>query len=189
MATIDYIAKVYAAYEKHAGKGATRRTRSPSYEPSTNRTERLDETFEQESDALIAKAEFAQLQSLIPDFLREARDAIERICVDDEAIPTAWIADLCMLLTMIEEVRNGERPAAKLSRGNLPPHKSLGKRTSKAPPRQERFEKGVYAAATKSLKPSELTGEAAEAAARDREGLERMLLAGNDKRGAGEPAA
>ena len=53
MATIDYISKVYAAYEKHAGKGATRRMRSPSYELSTNRTERLDETFEQESDALI----------------------------------------------------------------------------------------------------------------------------------------
>jgi len=33
MATIDYIAKVYAAYEKHAGKGTRRRTRSPSYEP------------------------------------------------------------------------------------------------------------------------------------------------------------
>src|SRR5882724_11186872 len=39
MATIDYISKVYAAYEKHAGKGATRRIRSPSYEPSTNRME------------------------------------------------------------------------------------------------------------------------------------------------------
>jgi hypothetical protein len=182
MATIDYIAKVYAAYEKHAGKGATRRTRSLSYEPSTNRSERLDETFEEESDALIAKAEFEQLQGLIPDFPREARDAIERLCVDDLAIPTAWIGDLCILLTMIEECRSGTRAAVKLSRANLP----LRKRTVKALTREEKFGAGAYAAAitadAKPLKPSELSGAAADAAARDRAGLTRMLERGNARR-------
>ena len=182
MATIDYIAKVYAAYEKHAGKGATRRTRSPSYESSTDHSERLEETFEEESDALIAKAEFEQLQALIPDFPREARDAIERLCVDDQMIPTAWIGDLCILLTMIEECRSGTRAAVKLSRANLP----LRKRAVKALTREERFTAGAYAAAVtadaKPLKPSELTGAAADAAARDRAGLTRMLERGNARR-------
>jgi hypothetical protein len=182
MATIDYIAKVYAAYEKHAGKGATRRTRSPSYEPSTNRSERLEETFEEESDALIAKAEFEQLQSLIPDFPREARDAIERLCVDDLAIPSAWIGDLCILLTMIEECRAGTRAAVKLSRANLP----LRRRATKALTRDEKFGAGAYAAAissdAKPLRPSALTGAAAQAAARDRAGLTRTLERGNARR-------
>jgi hypothetical protein len=121
MATIDYIARVYAAYEKHAGKGATRRMRSPSYEPSTNRSENLDETEPGVEEAAVeAKTEFGQLQALIPDFPREARDAIERLCVDDLAIPTAWIGDLCILLTMIEERRSGTRAVIKLSRANLP---------------------------------------------------------------------
>src|SRR5882757_9571275 len=185
MATIDYIAKVYAAYEKHAGKGASRRTRSPSYEPSTDYAERLEETFEEESDALIAKAEFEQLQALIPDFPREARDAIERLCVDDLMIPSAWIGDLGILLTMIEECRSGTRAAVKLSRANLP----LRRRTAKAlaggkpPTREEKFTGGAYAAAitpdAKPGRPSELSGAAADAAARDRAGLTRMLERGN----------
>ena len=182
MATIDYIAKVYAAYEKHAGKGATRRTRSPSYETSTNRSERLDETFEEESAALIAKAEFEQLQALIPDFPREARDAIERLCVDDLTIPTAWVGDLCILLTMIEECRSGTRAAVKLSRANLP----LRRRAAKALTREEKFGAGAYAAAitpdARPRKPSELTGAAADEAARDREGLTRMLERGAELR-------
>lgn len=206
MATIDYIAKVYAAYEKHAGKGATRRTRSPSYEPSTNRSERLEETFEEESDALIAKAEFEQLQALIPDFPREARDAIERLCVDDLTIPTAWVGDLCILLTMIEECRSGTRAAVKLSRANLPLRRRTAKALTgekaltrekalggekpltreKALTREEKFGAGAYAAAitadAKPLRPSELTGAAAEAAARDRAGLTRMLERGAELR-------
>jgi hypothetical protein len=195
MATIDYIAKVYAAYEKHAGKGATRRTRSPTYESSTDHAERLEETFEEESDALIAKAEFEQLQSLIPDFPREARDAIERLCVDDLAIPSVWIGDLCILLTMIEECRSGTRAAVKLSRANLP----LRRRTAKAlagekpPTREEKFGAGAYAAAitsdAKPLRPSELTGAAAQEAARDRAGLTRMLERGNARREARGAAA
>ena len=194
MATIDYIAKVYAAYEKHAGKGATRRTRSPSYETSTNRSERLEETFEEEGAALIAKAEFEQLQALIPDFPREARDAIERLCVDDLTIPTAWVGDLCILLTMIEECRSGTRAAVKLSRANLPLRKRAAKALGGQKPltREEKFGTGAYAAAitpdAKPRKPSELTGAAAEAAARDREGLTRMLERGaelREKRGAG----
>jgi hypothetical protein len=194
MATIDYIAKVYAAYEKHAGKGATRRTRSPSYETSTNRSERLEETFEEESAALIAKAEFEQLQALIPDFPREARDAIERLCVDDLTIPTAWVGDLCILLTMIEECRSGTRAAVKLSRANLPLRRRAAKALGgqkplsreKALTRDEKFGAGAYAAAitadAKPLKPSELTGAAAEAAARDRAGLTRMLERGAELR-------
>ncbi len=182
MATIDYIAKVYAAYEKHAGKGASRRTRSPSYETSTDHAERLDETFEEESDALIAKAEFEQLQALIPDFPREARDAIERLCVDDLMIPSAWIGDLGILLTMIEECRSGTRAAIKLSRANLP----LRRRAVKALTREEKFGAGAYAAAitpdAKPLRPSELSGAAAQAAARDRAGLTRMLERGNERR-------
>jgi hypothetical protein len=200
MATIDYIAKVYAAYEKHAGKGATRRTRSPSYEPSTNRSERLEETFEEEGDALIAKAEFEQLQALIPDFPREARDAIERLCVDDLTIPTAWVGDLCILLTMIEECRSGTRAAVKLSRADLPLRRRAAKMLGgekalggerpltreKALTREEKFGSGAYAAAitpdAKPLKPSELSGAAAEAAARDRAGLTRMLERGAELR-------
>jgi len=200
MATIDYIAKVYSAYEKHAGKGATRRTHSPSYEPSTNRSERLEETFEEESDALIAKAEFEQLQALIPDFPREARDAIERLCVDDLTIPTAWVGDLCILLTMIEECRSGTRAAVKLSRANLPLRRRAAKalggdkplggerplNREKAPTREEKFGAGAYAAAitadARPRKPSELTGAAAEAAARDRAGLTRMLERGAELR-------
>lgn len=179
MATVDYISKVYAAYEKHAGKGATRRTRSPSYEPSTNRTERLDEDEDQTTDAINAKAEFEQLQALIPDFPREAREAIERICVDDQMIPTAWVGDLRNLLTNIEEVRNGERPTSKLSTRDALP---LRKRGPKPPTREEKFTAGAYAVAPKAPKPSALTGEAAAAADRDREGLERMLERGNERR-------
>jgi hypothetical protein len=190
MATIDYIAKVYAAYEKHAGKGASRRTRSPSYEPSTDYAERLEETLEEESDALIAKAEFEQLQSLIPDFPREARDAIERLCVDDLTIPSAWIGDLCILLTMIEECRSGTRASVKLSRANLPLRKRTAKALSgeKPPTREEKFGAGAYAAAitadAKPLKPSALSGAAAQAAARDRAGLTRTLERGNERRAA-----
>jgi hypothetical protein len=183
MATIDYIAKVYAAYEKHAGKGARRRTRSPSYAPSTDHAERLEETAEEESEALIAKAEFEQLQALIPDFPREARDAIERLCVDDLAIPTAWVGDLCILLTMIEECRAGTRAPVRLSRANLP----LRKRAIKALTRDEKFSAGAYAAAApdaKPMKPSTLTGAAADEAARDRAGLTRTLERGNARRAA-----
>jgi hypothetical protein len=184
MATIDYIAKVYAAYEKHAGKGASRRTRSPSYETSTDHAERLEETFEEESDALIAKAEFEQLQALIPDFPREARDAIERICVDDLMIPSAWVGDLCILLTMIEECRSGTRASIKLSRANLP----LRRRAAKALTREEKFGAGAYAAAitpdAKPMRPSELAGAAAQEAARDRAGLTRTLERGNERRAA-----
>ena len=197
MATIDYIAKVYAAYEKHAGKGATRRTRSPSYETSTNRSERLEETFEEESAALNAKAEFEQLQALIPDFPREARDAIERLCVDDLTIPTAWVSDLCILLTMIEECRSGTRAAVKLSRANLPLRRRATKALGGEKPlsREEKFGAGAYAAAiapdAKPRKPSELTGAAADEAARDRAGLTRMLERGAElraRRGAADDA-
>jgi hypothetical protein len=190
MATIDYIAKVYAAYEKHAGKGASRRTRSPSYESSTDHAERLEETFEEESDALIAKAEFEQLQALIPDFPREARDAIERLCVDDLMIPSAWVGDLCILLTMIEECRAGTRSAIKLSRANLPLRRRAVKALGGEKPlsREEKFGAGAYAAAitpdAKPPKPSELTGAAAQAAARDRAGLTRTLERGNERRAA-----
>ncbi|MEN3376635.1 MAG: hypothetical protein V7604_1990 [Hyphomicrobiales bacterium] len=190
MATIDYIAKVYAAYEKHAGKGTRRRTRSPSYEPSTDHAERLEETFEEESDALTAKAEFEQLQALIPDFPREARDAIERLCVDDLMIPSAWIGDLCILLTMIEECRSGTRAAVKLSRANLPLRRRTAKALADGKPltREEKFGAGAYAAAiapdAKPGKPSELSGVAADEAARDRAGLTRMLERGNERRAA-----
>ena len=190
MATIDYIAKVYAAYEKHGGKGASRRTRSPSYEPSTDHAERHEETFEEESDALIAKAEFEQLQALIPDFPREARDAIERLCVDDLMIPSAWIGDFCILLTMIEECRSGTRAAVKLSRANLPLRRRVAKALSgeKPPTREERFSAGAYAAAiapdAKPRRPSELRGVAADDAARDRAGLTRTLERGNACRAA-----
>jgi hypothetical protein len=194
MATIDYIAKVYAAYEKHAGKGTTRRTHAPSYEPSTDHAERLDETFEEESDALIAKAEFEQLQALIPDFPREARDAIERLCVDDLTIPSAWVGDLCILLTMIEECRSGTRAPVKLSRANLPLRRRAAKALGGEKPlggqkplsREEKFGAGAYAAAitsdAKPGKPSELSGAAAQAAARDRAGLTRTLERGNERR-------
>jgi hypothetical protein len=171
IATIDYIGKVYAAYEKHVGKGTMRRTRSPSFTPSTDRAERLEESIEEESDARVAKAEFEQLQSLIPDFPREARECIERICVDDEAIPTRWVHDLAILLTMIEDCRSGTRAAVKLTRGNLP----LRRRAAKQLTRMEKFESGAYAAAPKAPGPRALRGEAADAAARDREGLTRML--------------
>jgi len=185
IATIDYIGKVYAAYEKHAGKGTLRRTRSPSFAPSTNRAERLEETTEEESDALTAKAEFEQLQSLIPDFPREARDCIERICVDDEAIPSRWVGDLAILLTMIEDCRAGTRATLKLTRGNLP----LRRRAVKQLTRAEKFESGQYAAAPKSPGPSALDGEAASAARRDRESLTRMLeqrAAGREEEVSGE---
>ena len=189
MATIDYIAKVYAAYEKHAG-GASRRTRSPSYETSTDHAERLEETFEEESDALIAKAEFEQLQALIPDFPREARDAIERLCVDDLMIPSAWVGDLSILLTMIEECRSGTRASIKLSRANLPLRRRAAKALGGERPlsREEKFGSGAYAAAitpdAKPLKPSELAGAAAQDAAHDRAGLTRTLERGNERRAA-----
>jgi|SRR3954470_5889979 hypothetical protein len=171
IATIDYIGKVYAAYEKHAGKGTSRRIRSPSLAPGTNRAERLEENAEEERDAQAAKAEFEQLQFLIPDFPREARECIERICVDDEAIPSRWVGDLAILLTMIEDCRSGTRAAVKLTRGNLP----LRRRAVKQLTRAEKFEAGRYAAAPKAAGPSTLRGEAASAARRDREGLTRML--------------
>lgn len=171
IATIDYIGKVYAAYEKHVGKGAMRRTRSPSFTPSTDRAERLEETIEEESDARVAKAEFEQLQSLIPDFPREARECIERICVDDEAIPTHWVHDLAILLTMIEDCRSGTRAAVKLTRGNLP----LRRRTVKQLTRAEKFASGAYAAAPKVAGPGALRGADADAAAEDRAGLTRIL--------------
>lgn len=168
MATIEYISKVYAAHARHVGKEMTRRLRSPSHEPSTNRAERLDEDFDTTSDALTAKLEFEQLRDIIPELPREARDCIERLCVDDEAIPTPWIASLCVLLTMIEECRSGERSAVKLTRGNLP----LRRRTAKTLTREEKFDKGAYALPGK---PAPMTPADVAAAAADREGLTRML--------------
>lgn len=171
IATVDYIAKVYAAYEKHAGKGATRRIRSPSHEPSTNRTERLDETPEQTEAAEEAKREFKLLQDIIPPQPREIRDVIERLCVDDEAIPSCWMGDLAKILTMIEDCRSGTTSSIKLTRGNLP----LRRRAAKQLTRDEKLAAGAYAAAPKHPKPSTLSGDAAAAAARDRAGLERIL--------------
>jgi len=184
MATIDYIAKVYAAYERHAGKGATRTIRSPSYEPSTNRSERLDEDQDQEDAAITAKREFEQLQELIPVFPREMRDAVERLCVDDEMIPTSWIADLCVLLTNIEECRAGTA-STRIKGGE----RTLRRKAKAAKPsREEKFEAGAYvhiaAPEVKADRLANLSGDALVAAERDREGLMRTLAAREAKKAA-----
>lgn len=168
LAVIDYVGRIYGRYELYAG--LHRRTRSPSYEASARDAGCGPHD---EDAAAAARADFLALQRTIPHFPAEARDAIERLCVDDLHVPERHLADLIVLLERIDaELMAGRRELVPLTR-------------RRGSVREQRFAHGAYAHRepdAKPLPPSELLGAAAEAAARDRAEIISAIEQGNARR-------
>lgn len=138
LSTADYVGRVYGAFERHAGKGFNRRTRSPSYQAGTNSAEREDSDVDAAAEAL---DEYQALQDVLPE-RRRPREILERICVD--GLPLDEPSDLPVLVALLEliegkRIKREPEPLPPLPRTGLP----LRPRQPKT--RDQRFESGEFA--------------------------------------------
>jgi hypothetical protein len=108
LSTADYVGSVYGRFEYYSGQ--KRRTRSPSYQSGAAGAPSGKQGTEAD-----ARDEFHALQDAIKIFSPEARDTLERVCVDDQHIPLNQVTDLIVLLEVIErEIRGDHEPAPAL---------------------------------------------------------------------------
>lgn len=164
------IAAIYGAYERY--EGLTRSARSPAYDsgfgsPPVETAEHIERRLE-------AKRKFDFLQTCLPVYPPEARTTIESLCVEDLHINPMLLDDVRALLERVAaDFENWHEEQARAHR-----------KQARVLTRAEKLERGAYAHRQNgvSVKPSALTGEAAEAAARDRDATVAKMEALNAAR-------
>lgn len=148
-------------------------------------------------------AQWKRIETCIPDTPRkEAWAWVTELCVQERYVPAYVLRDIKVVLNrVVAEFELGAVEEADPHMRTLrfpvrttPSIVPTIKPTRSRPrlTRQQRLDKGDFAARTddaKPKKPSDLTGDAAVAAKRDREGLERTLLRRQAAREAAEQPA
>lgn len=123
LSTIDYIRTVFATSGRHGGRGFARRTRSPSYEPTTNRVEQLEEIDREGNDLTVdaakAKLEADGLADVIASFDKTLADNIITLCIDDAHIPIGGLVFVRQALLLIEAYREGKYVRSPLKKLNV----------------------------------------------------------------------
>ncbi|MBV8839937.1 MAG: hypothetical protein JO000_25665 [Alphaproteobacteria bacterium] len=176
-AAADKLAQIYGRFER------THRVRrfsvSPSYELGRGRS------THDHADADIAAAtdDYRAVQECIPSFPRDTRELIEQLCVENCAVPSLRLPDICRVLDRIARLFGiagapAEERAGVAASG--PRRRARGAPpTKEAPPRQtrqEKFEAGAYAVRAENATPlpSRFHAEGSQAA-HDHAALVRRL--------------
>lgn len=164
------IGAIYGAFERF--EGLKRSARSPAYDsgfgaPPVETAEHIERRAE-------AKRKFDFLQTCLPVYPPEARTTIESLCVEDLHINPMLLDDVRALLERVAaDFENWHEEQARAHR-----------KTARTLTRAEKLERGAYAHRPNGAgaRPSTLTGEAAAAAALDREATVARMEALNAAR-------
>lgn len=105
LSTCDYVARVYGRFEYYQAP-ARRQTKSPSYQAGYSRS--ASSGAQNEIAAAAASEEFHQLQKVLNTMPRDARETVERLCVDDMHIPLNMVPGLIVTLETIDHEIRGE---------------------------------------------------------------------------------
>jgi len=176
-AAADKVGQVYGRFER------THRVRrfsvSPSYELGRGRS------THEFADAEIAAAtdDYQAVQDCIPAFPRDTRELIEQLCVENCAVPSLRLPDICRALDRIARMFGIPGAPAEERAGVAvagPRRRMRGAPQTKIEPprqtRQEKFEAGAYVARTEDATPRSSRFHAEDSqAARDHAALVRRL--------------
>jgi hypothetical protein len=191
-AAADKVGQVYGRFER------THRVRrfsvSPSYELGRGRS-----THEYDDAEIHAATEdYQALQDCIPTFPREARELTEQLCVENCAVPSLSLPEVCRVLDRVgrkfgiagapREQRagvaaSGPRRRLRGAKPDAETAQQAPQREAPRPTRQDKFAAGAYAARSEDATPLPSRHHAQDSqAARDHAALVRRLEAAQARR-------